>query len=808
MPEAACNEFAGCQSLSYTLVSMLRDSDQSTKDSSMITYWAHSSETGGSGTNGWQPLAEHLEAVAEIACQLAALARPDDLRLQVDARLAGLLHDFGKYSDKFQRRLTAQGPKCQHAIHGAVLAAGEMTAPLHPLISLAVVGHHAGIPDWLGSESSLVQKLKKDAFRSEAKELRPRAAADSTRLQAALAALEGTVASQPIDMADADLYTRMLFSCLIDADRLNSAGRKPEQTALRAAEKLKSLLGHIERLRQTAIGSSIQTLRDQVLNNCLAAAERAQSLFSLSVPTGGGKTLAAMAFALKRASLFPDQVRRIVVVIPYLSIIEQNARIYTNIFGADEVLEHHSGSTMPLKSFGEDVASAPRYIASNDEEDEQVQDNACRRETENWDAPIVVTTSTRFFESLFSNRPKDLRRVHNIARSIVILDEVQTLPRRLLAPLLQLQKELANRWGVTFVFSTATQPAFEEPESRANSLLWKRGTLTEIVREPETLRRGLVRAHIEWRIGDREKMSWDQVAALMIDREQCLAVVNLRDHARELYELLLTQVPGLDKTAGIFHLSTRMCAAHRLRAIDAIRKRLRLGLACRVVSTQLIEAGVDLDFPLVLRALAPLDAIVQAAGRADREGRITARLGKPGGEVLVFRPEDERMPPHEYKEAAGVTESLAKQRLEDGSPIQVDDAAAMRDFYERYYAPGDSTALGAKFNAMRQRLQFATLAEEFEFINSRTRDVFVPDDDAARAAIAELDRIGQLTGALRRSLQRHTVGLNPTEFEKAQDAGIVRELRSGSEIWIAGKGAYSEQLGLNLTPGPDFYFAG
>lgn len=769
------------------------------------TYWAHSSGPLGHESKDWQLLAEHLQAVAQIASQLAALVRPGDLQFQADARLAGLLHDFGKYTDKFQRRLTAQGPKCQHAIHGAMLAAGEMNAPLHPLVSLSIAGHHAGIPDWAGGESSLSQKLKQASFLSETKDLRPRAAADCAWIKTALDALEEPSALRRIEKTEVDLYTRMLFSCLVDADRLNTAGRAPEQAPLGATEKLEMLLKHLDSLRANASGGSIQVLRDCVLHDCLAAADSERSLFSLSVPTGGGKTLAAMAFALKRASLFRDRFRRIVIVIPYLSIIEQNARVYKDIFGADAVLEHHSGSIMPFRVFDKDAASETQYIPSSDEGDEQLQDRAQRIETENWDAPIVVTTSTRFFESLFSNSPKDLRRVHNIARSIVILDEVQTLPRRLLAPLLQMQKELAEQWGSNFVFSTATQPAFEEPDGSRSELLWHQGTLTEIIREPEPLRKGLVRARIEWRIGDDEKVSWEQVAIRMTACEQCLAVVNLRDHARELYECLLLRLCEPSKPEGVFHLSTRMCAAHRLRKIDSIRARLSQGLPCRVVSTQLIEAGVDLDFPLVLRALAPLDAIVQAAGRADREGRITARLGRPGGEVIVFRPEDERMPPHDYRQAADDTKALAKQVLEDGSPIQVDDAAAMRAFYGRYYAPGDPKALGVEFNAMRQRLEFAKLADQFEYINSRTRDVFVPDDEEARAAIAELDRIGQLTGALRRILQRHTVGLNPTEFEKACSAGAVRALRPNSELWIAADWAYEEDLGINLAPGPECY---
>jgi len=771
-----------------------------------MTYWAHSSrqaESGVIGSLGWQPLAEHLEAVGELAAQLAALARPGDRAFAADARLAGLLHDLGKYTDAFQRRITAGGKKCQHAIHGAMVAAGASKAPLHPQAALAIAGHHAGIPDYSGVKASLAQKLKEPKEVDAVALLWPRAVGDSATVKAVLEGLGTNHATNKIEPAAYDLYTRMLFSCLVDADRLNSAGREPLQASLRAAERLDQLRAHLSGLRQSSSGSPIQALRDEVLDDCLRAAPLEQSLFSLAVPTGGGKTLAAMAFALQRASLLPERFRRVVVVIPYLSIIEQNARVYREVFGSDAVLEHHSGSTMPLeRRLGRDSEgkpTEPEYAAGNDENDEEMQDKTQRPETENWDAPIVVTTSTRFFESLFSNRPKDLRRVHNLARSIVIFDEVQTLPRRLLAPLLKMQKELADDWGVNFVFSTATQPAFEVQPGRSNSVLWPRGTVTEIVKDPERMRKALRRTQIEWEID--ETQSWDRIAARMLKRNQCLTVVNLREHALELYRTLKVAVEERGEAGGVFHLSTRMCAAHRLRTIDTIRKRLKEGLDCRVVSTQLIEAGVDLDFPLVLRALAPLDAIVQAAGRADREGRMTAALGRPGGEVVVFRPTDERMPPHEYKEAAGITEALARE----GAPVQVDDAESMRTFYARYYAPGDETALGSRFNAMRHELKFATLAAEFEYINSRTRDVFVPDGAEACAAIAELDRIGQLPFTLRRTLQQHTVGLNPTEFEKARSAGVVRELRQDSEIWIAAEFGYSEEFGLNFNPGPDSY---
>jgi CRISPR-associated endonuclease/helicase Cas3 len=535
-------------------------------------------------------------------------------------------------------------------------------------------------------------------------------------------------------------------------------------------------------------------MRASVLEDCLEAAAYKSRLFSLSVPTGGGKTLAAMAFALRRAALQPERFRRVIVVIPFLSIIEQNAEVYSSVLGRDAVLEHHSGSFMKLRieaSLEADEQVGQFVPAEEHDEEEAYQRTGLRTGTENWDAPLIVTTSVRFFETLFSNHPRDLRRVHNIARSIVILDEVQTLPRRLLGPLLGMIRELAEDWDVDFVFSTATQPAFERRSSKPD-LRWEPGTLTEIVRNPAPLRAALKRAEIHWEI-DRA-VTWPQVAERAMGQSQCLAIVNLRNHARELYSEVLRAARdrGIDAEA-VFHLSTRMCAAHRLRRLAEIGQRLQDSKPCYVISTQLVEAGVDVDFPLVLRALAPLDSIVQAAGRADREGRRTVELGKPGGRVVVFLPEDHKMPLHEYAEAAHITEAMAKQALESGDSIQVDSAKAMTDYFERYYGVS-GVDLGKKLVDMRHDKAFATLAEKFEMISSRARDVFVPDDDEAREAIRQLYAIGQLTLELRHALQRHAVGLNPGEFQKAR--GVLCELTPGSEIWIAADPAYDDELGL------------
>lgn len=777
-------------------------------------FWAHSArDTTADSTSqaGWQLLNEHLENVSKLTGELARHARPNDERLVQLAMLCGLLHDYGKYANAFQRmirgRLKPGERHPQHAIHGADLAywgyeSKHESKPFQASAAWAIAGHHGGLPDM----ASLQKRLTEQVWRDETLSLLSTACRDLPALRCALEQqlphLKLTRDSP--ELAELDLFTRMLFSCLVDADRLDSSGARPVQAPLLAGERLDTLLAHLAQLSGKSPEGPVKAMRARALQDCLDAAALPGSLFSLPVPTGGGKTLAAMAFALRRATLYSGSFRRIIVVIPYLSIIEQNARVYSELFGSEAILEHHSGSHVALLP-----AQDERYVADPGKDDEdcdgqEFQETGHRTDTENWDAPIIITTSVRFFESLFSNRPRDLRRIHNIARSIVILDEVQTLPRHLLGPLLGMMRELAANWGVNFLFSTATQPAFERPAGTSfhkDDLLWPAGTMTEIIRDPAEIRRQLNRARISWEID--EAVSWEFVARRLLDASQCLAIVNLRDHASELYRLLKMQAAqrGFDMTA-CFHLSTRMCAAHRLRVLDQIRTRLKDGHPCWVVSTQLIEAGVDVDFPRVLRALAPLEAIIQAAGRADREGKLTALHGTPGGEVIVFLPEDHRTPPDDYRYATDITGRRARTACADQEPIQV-DSPAIRDYF-REYIDVDAQLLGRELVLLRKPLdpgqlfdiRFATLAQKFEMISSRTRDVYVEDDAEATAVLEELRKQRYLSRDLRRRLQRHTVGLNPGEFEKARH--LIERFEADQEIWIASKHAYSKEFGLQF----------
>jgi CRISPR-associated endonuclease/helicase Cas3 len=749
-----------------------------------MQFWAHSDRSGLAENHPqarWQPLAQHLENVGKLARDLASRANPDDAHFHDLAEWAGLLHDVGKYQDGFQHMIRCGEGRCPHAIHGAAIALArqDIASGLRPShIALAIAGHHAGIPDLAGDGSSLQTRVKEAAGSVE--QLTERAIRDSGALRRLLEASPPPLANLREQF---DLSTRMLFSCLVDADRLDSAGRMPEQAPLRAGHRLETLLRYIHELKHDS-SPVVASARREILDDCLAAASYPEGLLSLSAPTGAGKTLSAMAFALRRAALHPDRYRRIIVVIPYLSIIEQNAQVYADVFGKDAVLEHHSGSF-------ERLVEKDRHFAPAQDVEQSYEQPFHQPATENWDAPMVVTTSVRFFESLFSNRPSDLRRVHNIARSIVILDEVQVLPRDLLAVLLDMMKELSDRWKCTFVLSTATKPAFEkaDPVDRKDPR-WPKGSLREIVSQPDALHGRLRRVTIDWRVA--EPVDWPEIAGWMQEHRQALCVVNLRDHAKRLFQILAAgkQIP----LGGLFHLSTRMCPAHRLDTIATIRQRLRAGLPCLVVSTQLIEAGVDIDFPLAFRALGPLDAIIQVAGRADRAGKLTAEWGAPAGRLIVFLPKDHRLPPNDYANATGITLAAAQRHS-----IQPDDLKRMAEFYERYYNEGAD--LGAKFQLMRKKAEFRTLASEFEMISSRTQDVLVPYGEG-QPLIDTLRGIGNMTAELRSRLQRFTVGLYPCEFEEARKS-VLSVIGTSGALWEASMAAYDPATGLRTALDPE-----
>ncbi|MEW6213526.1 MAG: CRISPR-associated helicase Cas3', partial [Acidobacteriota bacterium] len=599
----------------------------------MSNFWAHTKNSEGKP----HLLSDHLRGVGNLARRFAEEANS---QLAEAAEWAGLLHDLGKYRDEFQQYLRGEregGTDTHHAIYGAALAYKlEWLGP-----AFVIAGHHAGLHN-LDQMQSLVGDSKYRA---------------AERLPMIVERFEkevGEVAKQITEPKfvinnehRAEFYIRMLFSALVDADFLDTEAHHKcavrKSIPFQPAVLLKLLIAEKESKSREG---QINALRNRIFQQCLDAAVTEQGFFSLTVPTGGGKTLSAMAFALAHAAY--HNLRRVIVVIPYLSIIEQNAAQYQRILDPENMgilIEHHSAVTVPDDT-NESRPQAP------------LEKHAAEYAAENWDAPIIVTTSVQFIESLFASRTSRCRKLHNIARSVVIFDEVQTLPSHLLNPLLNVFRDLRDNYGVSFVFSTATQPAFRHRPSSLNEG-FKSGEAHEITQDTaETFSR---LRRVKFRAPNmNETVSWRMLAGQMISRRQALCVVNVRSHAFELL-LELLRVVSESERESVFHLSSAMCAEHRLDVLGAdhdplpgtIRHRLRNNQPCCLVSTQLIEAGVDVDFPVVWRALGPLDSIVQAAGRCNRESKLRDAAGNPAlGEVIVFMPEEHKLPPGVYRTAA------------------------------------------------------------------------------------------------------------------------------------------------------------
>lgn len=747
----------------------------------------------------WQTLREHLICVARLAARFASMARPRDIYFARSARWAGLLHDLGKYSDAFQQMLidSARGnakTRPRHAVHGAAQA--KDARAYH--IALAVLGHHTGLHAGTDLKTRITPQESNEAVR-----LARERALEQDRLRTLVADRPPALGEDgSINALSLDLGIRMLFSCLIDADRLDCArhqrARLPDVSQLNAPQSLARLLEYVDRCSEKAQPDMVRRARKMVLEACLKSAGDEGGLFSLAVPTGGGKTLASMAFALKRAVVRPREVRRVIVVIPFLSIIEQNARVYAEALGADAIVEHHSGDFGRLRQVN------GRFVPLPEANDAPAGQSEWRYElaTENWDAPIVVTTSVRFFESLFSNRPSDLRRLHNIARSVVILDEVQTLPKGFLGTLLSMIRGLAENWDTTFVFCTATQPAFEKGRNcRDGDMRWATGSIRPIISEEfqSQLFHDLKRVvDPEWPKAD-EKCSLDQIADRMQVEDRALCIVNTKRHALELYGKLVERAmeSGCDSSK-VFHLSTRMCAQHRLDKIVQIRYIMdAINKPCQVVSTQLVEAGVDLDFPVVFRAMGPLDSVVQAAGRCDREGKLTAAAGRPAGRLIVFQLEDDRTP---YPEETDITKGLAVRW-----PLSVHDPVHMRVFFDEVYE-GDLDP--ENIEGLRRKLDFPTVSERFAMIDERTKAVLVQYNQEARVLIEQMERSMGFDRVLLRKAQRFQVGLYPNEFEEARGLGAIVELWQGSDLWKCMPTCYSSEVGLQIQrPSPVDYMA-
>lgn len=746
----------------------------------------------------WQTLAEHHAEVAARAGRFAAPWAP------LTAGLLGKIHDTGKNSDSFQARLRGRQGKVDHTSAAYLYLkqqwaregddAGEILARL---LAFALLGHHGGMADF-GSQAdsgTLAWRLSGDRIR-HVPDWKPGLAVPLSPAAGYFQELRRLMSrdGKSLDAFATAFMLRMLYSCLVDADYLDTERFcARERHALRPAppaldgleEKFFQHLAARGFLPETAVSeaalaagaqtacgadarrTAIREARACMLHCCLTAAEERPGIFSLTMPTGGGKTLSSLAFALRHARR--HGLRRIVLVVPYTSIIEQNADVLREALGEEAVLEHHSNYIHPDEA---------------DAEGDESASTAYRLTTENWDASVIVTTSVQFFESLFSNRPSRCRKLHNLAESVIILDEVQMLPVPFVTPSIAALRELARGYGSSVVLCTATQPAL----MRAPWL--EAGLLPEEVRHiiPEKaqgpLFRIFERAQVEVR---NEKLDDEALAGMLRAEPQVLCIVNSRRHARELFALL----PGGEAD---FHLSARMTPAHRTRVLDTIRGRLAAGLPCRVVSTSLIECGVDISFPVVLREKNGLDVLAQSAGRCNREGRDAT------GRVICFT------------SARGVPKNAAelnRRRAAFDEVAGADDLFSpetVRRYFAKLYAASELDEEGilgrlkVDWEADREnwwQFQFAAIAEKFRFIDEDTVSIVIEQGEAADLLACADPYAGPSRGALRR-LQRHSVPVYRYELEKMQAQGRVK-IKYGFLPVLSGRVGYSEKTGLDVT---------
>jgi CRISPR-associated endonuclease/helicase Cas3 len=701
-------------------------------------YFARS--TSNATKKNWQLLKDHL-----IGSAARARAFGEVLNLAKAAEQAALVHDLGKYTDAFQQRLEGSGGKVDHSTAGAWLVWNDdnpTTLFWRQLIAYAIAGHHAGLPDRTGEAGGA--SLEERITRFDPSALAPIWASE---ISPDLSQIAPDICPHPEKQAigfQLSMLGRMLFSCLIDADRADAeafAVRIGSQLADRRWPALEGVLkpaiaAFDARVAGFKADSPVNALRAEILTYTRAQANRPPGLFTFTVPTGGGKTLASLGFALDHAKA--HGLDRIIYVAPFTAIIDQTAMIYRDILGEDFVLEHHS-------AIDEDTRGTP-----DDNENIRYQ----RRAMQDWVAPVVVTTSVQLFESLFAARPSKCRKLHNIAHSVIILDEAQTLPRHLLAPCMRAIDELTRHYGCTIILCTATQPAldvtnFSQPRSTEGLQLGLELAGKELAPDPKRLADALRRVSLRF-VGAKTN---EELIAEFQGTEQGLVIVNSRKHALTLYKEGKTA--GLE---GLIHLTTRQCGVDRKRILSKICENLREGFPCRVIATSLVEAGVDLDFPRVWRAVAGLDQIAQAAGRCNREGKRAVEESI----VSVFDAPD-FPPPPEISQLTGDLSRILGKHTDLFSP------AAMEGYFgEVYWRMGPEgldreNILEVLGKVDRTGLHFAyrTAAEKFQMIESGMVPIIIDRDEKSAAAISRLGLEKVPSGALAHDLQSYIVQVPP-----------------------------------------------
>lgn len=710
-------------------------------------YYAHSID--GKPRKEWQTLDDHLKNVAEMASLFSASFLSSDWAFNT-----GWLHDLGKAADEFQAYLLRENGlddseydrtgagRINHSSAGAAFAM-DCFGTLQGLIyAYLASGHHAGLPDYYSSDTGRAAlEFRLDEGKKNLARIRLIADEFGKNIRPDIQL------PSYVKQDHCHLWIRMVFSCLVDADFLDTEKVMTQDNPKTRGKyptvsELKKLFdAHMAKMTQKNPEKFINIIRNKILSACRSAANNESGLFSLSVPTGGGKTLSGMAFALDHA--VKNGKDRIIYVIPYTSIIEQTAKILGDILGAENIVEHHSNL------------------------DPEKETQRSRLASENWDAPVIVTTNVQFFESLYAAKPGRCRKLHNLVNSVVILDEAQLLPPSLLEPCVSVINHLTRHYKVTMVLATATQPALPGLDQPL-----------EIIANPGELYEQLKRTHTVFPQDLNTRSTWEEIAESLKKHDQVLCVVNTRRDCYELFRLM---------PEGTIHLSALMCGEHRSAIIQKIKQDLDNGVPLRVISTQLVEAGVDIDFPVVYRAFAGLDSIAQAGGRCNREGKLnkTGELGR----VHVFSP-PKPAPGGLLRKGEDTTRELMCL-----PEVDLHHPEAFTRYFSLFYSRVNDT--GSQFKDWLVKdvphIHFRTAARSFKMIEESSQPLFVKYR-GSESWMDELRRIGPTRWNLRK-LQRYSVNVSKTDFEKMNKNGMVEELWPGFWAWL---GPYDPDHGLDL----------
>ncbi|MDD3013283.1 MAG: CRISPR-associated helicase Cas3' [Candidatus Gastranaerophilales bacterium] len=721
-----------------------------------MEYYAHSKE--GESKDNWQTVKDHLENTAKKAQTFAENFNAKEL-----AYYSGLMHDIGKYSAGFQKRILEGGKKVDHSTAGAKEAFAIFGNNIGKLMSYIIACHHGGLRDWGNDikDEYLAKRLKKELENY-----------DAYRNDIFLENKQFPLNIKPNKIHpyySVSFLVKMLYSCLVDADFLDteefmnyekSTHRKKPPDISYFYEELNKRLNSFNKTK-----NNINEIRNSILKDCQKAGKGSKGIYSLTVPTGGGKTISSMAFALEHCITY--NMQKIIYVIPFTSIIEQNADVFRNIFGEENVLEHHSNYLFEEKQ-------------SIDEED-HINDSSLKLKlaSENWNIPIITTTNVQFFESLYANKSSRCRKLHNITNSVIILDEAQMLPLDLLDPCIFALCELVENYGCTVVFCTATQPAILKSLNLYSDLEVK-----EIISDPSELYEKLKRV----RVNKAGKLSDDELSKQILENDKVLCIVNTRKHAKNLYEKLKTR-------DGLYHLSTMMCPKHRREVLKEIREVLKKDNSiCRVISTQLIEAGVDVDFPVVYRSCAGIDSIAQSAGRCNREGKLKL------GEVKVFETTED------YGKVRGwlqKTASVGEEVIRNFEDIL--SLKAIEFYFNKLYSLEDKKGFDKqdiinKLNDKDLEFSFKSAAKEFKFISNNQHSIIVPFDARAKTLIKELNT--NFSKGLLKGLRQYTVNIYDKEYEALEARGVLKVIED-SFVILVDENIYDSSEGLILPEGSE-----